>query len=75
MGPLNAECFPAGLRFQERRDAVRTVLGHGAVQRAQAGTFLLQDCALKRWRVRSAVNRSCSAQPVLLCQRCLRLQV
>lgn len=43
MGPLNAECFPAGLRFQERRDAVRTVLGHGAVQRAQAGTFLLQD--------------------------------
>lgn len=42
MGPLNAECFPAGLRFRERRDTVRAVPGHGATPRAQAETLLLQ---------------------------------
>lgn len=42
MGPLNAECFPAGLRFRERRDTVRTVRGHGATWGARAGTLLLQ---------------------------------
>lgn len=42
MGPLNAECFPAGLRFRERRDTVGAVPGHGATRRARAGTLLLQ---------------------------------
>lgn len=42
MGPLKAECFPAGLRFPERRDTVGTVPGHGATRRARGGTLLLQ---------------------------------
>lgn len=41
MGPLNAECFPAGLRFRERRDTVGTVPGRGAARGAQGGTLLL----------------------------------